>query len=289
MNLDLSAIRSFVTAVELQGFARAAQKLHRTPGAISLQMKALEERVGCELFEKSGRQQILTPAGELLLSYARRLLQTNDEALLAMTALGMDGEVRFGMPEDFANGWLSSALAQFARAHPAVNIGIRVARSAELANKIQLGELDLALVFGSATSHEARRLGPCTVHWLAMPEFSWSRENVLPLLLLEQPCTFRQAAIDALDRAGIRWRVAMSSASVSAVWAAAEAGLGVTARTRTHAPASMVDVGGRLKLPAMKATSLYLIEGGNSTSAAARHLSSMVEASFSDQEGSNVR
>lgn len=280
MNLDLSAVRSFVAAVDLQGFARAAQKLHRTPGAISLQMKALEERVGCELFQKSGRQQVLTPAGELLLTYARRLLQVNDEALLAMGGLGVDGEVRFGMPQDFADGWLPSALAQFARAHPAVTISIAVARSAELAPKVASGEMDLALVFGKPDSYDAKRIASLPVHWFARPGYAWSREDVLPLLLLESPCTFRQAAIDALDRAGIRWRVAMSSGSVSAVWAAAEAGLGVTARTRVHAPAGVMDVGGPLKLPAMKPASLYLLDGRGPPTAAAEHLSSMVRASF---------
>ena len=132
-SLDLSSLRSFVLAVDLGGFARAAGALHRTPGAISLQMKALEARIGRPLFVKAGRGQVLSEAGALLLEHARRMLQLNDEALAALDGLGVDGSIRFGMPQDFADTWLPLALARFSRAHPAVKIELRVDRNDSLA------------------------------------------------------------------------------------------------------------------------------------------------------------
>jgi len=282
MNLDIAAIRTFVAAVDLQGFARAARKLHRSPGAISLQLKSLEERVGCELFQKSGRQQMLTPAGEVLLGYARRLLQINDEAYLAMGGLARGGEVSFGMPQDFAQTLLPQTLARFAGAHPAVSIGIKVGRSLELTQAVVAGDLDLALAFGVSTADSAPAVGQLAVRWFANPDVSWRRHDAVPLLILDQPCTFRQAAIEALDQANIPWRIAMSSGSVSAVWAAAEAGLGVTARTQLNAPTSVSDVGDALGLPSMSPVSIFLLKSNAAINLTADHLELVIREALGE-------
>lgn len=275
MNLDLAAVRAFVAAVDLGGFARAAHKLHRSPGAISLQLKSLEERVGCELFSKSGRQQVLTPSGEIFLGYARRLLQLNDETLLALGSANLDGEVSFGMPQDFAEHWLPQTLARFSRINPAVRIGIKVGRSAELAQAVEAGELDLALIFGPAATGPDPAIASLPVFWLGRPDVCRAGEPI-PLLVLDTPCMFRQAAIEALDRANMPWRIVMSSASVSAVWAAAEAGLGITVRTRLNTPARLVDVSETFALPKVGSASLYLLQGRIATKSAAQHLELLI-------------
>lgn len=281
MNLDLSAVRAFVAAVDLGGFARAAHKLHRSPGAISLQLKSLEERVGCELFSKSGRQQVLTPSGEIFLGYARRLLQLNDEALLALGSVDLGGEVSFGMPQDFAEHWLPQALARFSRVNPAVRIGIKVGRSAELAQAVEAGELDLALIFGPTAVGPDPAIASLPVFWLGRPDVCRANEPI-PLLVLDPPCMFRQAAIEALDRANLPWRIVMSSASVSAVWAAAEAGLGITARTRLNTPARLVDVSETFALPKMGHASLYLLKGQSATNSAAQQLELLIRDTLSE-------
>src|ERR1700755_911655 len=101
MNFDLSELSTLAATVALNGFGKAAERLHRTPGAVSLQIKSLEERLDRKLFTKLGRQQSLTEAGEVMVGYARRLLALNDEALLALQTLDLAGEVRFGIPQDF--------------------------------------------------------------------------------------------------------------------------------------------------------------------------------------------
>ena len=136
MLLDLSALRTLVVAVDLQGFGKAARQLHRTPGAISLQLRGLEERVGKPLFRKTGRTQALTEEGELLVGYARRLLALNDEAVLAVAASGLRGAVRFGMTQDFAESWLTEALGRFGRAHASLRLDLRVDRSERLASAV---------------------------------------------------------------------------------------------------------------------------------------------------------
>ena len=277
MVLDLSALQTLVAAVELGGFGKAAVRLHRSPGAVSLQIKALEERVGTELFRKTGRQQTLTDAGELLLGYARRLLALNDDAVLALQGMGMEGDVRFGMPQDFADSWLPPALAQFTRTHPLVRIGITVDRSPVLLSRLHGGELDLVLAFGDTSTPASEMLARMPVQWIAHPDLLLSPDEPVPLLVLDQPCGFRESAIQALDRAGRPWRIMLTSASVSAIWAAARAGLGVTARTAIHIPQGLVIVGDALALPKLRAVTTSLHWDSMASKPAVAHLRSVVE------------
>jgi DNA-binding transcriptional LysR family regulator len=279
MILDLASLQTLLAIVELDGFGKAAQRLHRTPGAISLQIKTLEEKLGVALFRKTGRQQTLTEAGELLVGYARRLLQLNEEAVLALQAQGeyLGGKVRFGMPQDFADSWLQPTLAQFSRAHPAVRIDIKVERSGTLLTHLQSGELDLVLAFGEASTAASQVLARVPLRWIAAPDFTIAPTDPVPLLLLEEPCGFRQTAIDALDRARRPWRIVLTSESVSGIWAAARAGLGVAARSTVHMPAGLAVVDETLKLPALKTVPVSLHRASLASAPAVTHLHTVVE------------
>lgn len=275
MILDLAALRTFVTAIDLNGFGKAAERLHRTPGAVSQQLKALEQRIGAPLFRKDGRQQTLTETGETLLTYARRLLRLNDETALALRAMDISGEVRFGMPQDFAEGGLAPALARFARAHAAVRLDITVDRSAALLAQLHKGALDLTLAFGDGDASPP--LARLPVRWFAQPELELKRGEPLPLIVLSTPCAFRQAAIAALDRAKRPWRIALSSGSVSAVWAAVAAGLGVTPRTSVHVPAGTEIAVAGLRLPKLAPVPLRLLRRASRPNRAADALHEVVD------------
>src|ERR1700754_3925155 len=133
---DLDVLRSFVTGIELGSFARAADRLGRSTSAVSAQLKKLEEQAGTPIFRKAGRGLALTEAGETMLGYARRLLDLNDEAAAAVQGVELEGWVRLGLQEDFGERLLPEVLGRFARAHPKVRIEARVARNAELLERI---------------------------------------------------------------------------------------------------------------------------------------------------------
>jgi DNA-binding transcriptional LysR family regulator len=114
ISLDLDVLRSFVAGVEMGSFALAAQRMNRSTSAISAQLKKLEEQAGQPLTRKAGRGLVLTPAGEVMLAYARRLLALNDEAVQAVQGSGLEqGWIRFGMQEDFGESLLPAILGQF--------------------------------------------------------------------------------------------------------------------------------------------------------------------------------
>ncbi len=102
VNLDLDLIRAFVAVADAKSFTRAGVRLGRTQSTVSLQIKRLEEQLDAELFSRDPRKVVLTARGEGLLTQARRLLRVNDEIIGDMFEYALEGEVRFGAPEDFA-------------------------------------------------------------------------------------------------------------------------------------------------------------------------------------------
>lgn len=257
VNFDVDVLRSFSTGVALGSFARAADKLGRSPSAISAQLKKLEGQAGTPLFRKAGRGLELTDAGETMLAYAHRLLEINDEAAAAMRGVDLAGWVRLGLQEDLGENVLPGVLGRFARAHPRVRVEACVARSAELQERLELGALDLALMWeadGNVSRAHGERLarlplqwiGPAAVEsldapwWMDQQRGGSARKatrEALPLILLDAPCPLRDIVTTALDRAGIAWRHAFTSASLAALWAATSAGLGLSVRTPVGLPA----------------------------------------------------
>ncbi|WP_199100131.1 LysR substrate-binding domain-containing protein [Dyella sp. ASV21] len=244
VTFDLEVLRSFVTGVELGSFARAADRLGRSTSAVSAQLKKLEEQAGAPMLRKSGRGLVLTEAGEIMLAYARRLLDLNDEAAAALLGGELEGWVRLGLQEDFGESLLPAVLGRFARAHPRVRVEVRIARNVELLERVASGRLDLALAWeANVSTPHVERLGELPMCWIgaAGQPLAWTREQgePLPLVMLEAPCLMRSAATHALDRAQLPWRIAFTSASLAGIWAAVAAGLGVSLRTPAGLPASV--------------------------------------------------
>ncbi|WP_119271155.1 LysR substrate-binding domain-containing protein [Taklimakanibacter deserti] len=240
-NLDMDALRSFVTGMELGSFARASDRLGRCTSAVSAQLKKLEEQAGIPLVRKSGRGLALTNGGEALLSYARRLLDLNDEAVGAVRGVELEGWIRLGLQEDFGEAMLPDVLGRFARSHPRVRIEGHVARNSALIEKIASGRLDLALAWdGGEAPAFVERIAKVPLCWLgpASDATVWHRDDdePLPLAALEAPCMLRTIACQELDKHGLSWRLAFVSPSLGGLWAATAAALGITVRTPIGLP-----------------------------------------------------
>jgi DNA-binding transcriptional LysR family regulator len=243
-NLDMDVLRSFVTGFELGSFARAAERLGRSQSAISTQLRRLEEQIGEPLVQKSGRNLTLTPAGDRLLSYAKRILELNDEAVASVRGSEVEGWVRLGMPQDFAESWLPAVLGRFTSAHPKVRVEVRTERNVSLVEKTVKGELDLSLAWGDGRDAPyAEHLADLPIVWIARPGWPGVKalsSEPLPLVAFEPPCVFRAPGVTALDDAAIPWRVAFTSPSLAGLWAATEAGLGITIRTPVAMPKTLI-------------------------------------------------
>lgn len=282
IGLDLDALRSFVAGIESGSFALAATRLARSTSAVSAQLKKLELQCGTELVVKKGRHLQLTAQGEILLGYARRMLALNDETLYAMQGEQLTGEIRIGMQEDFGESLMPGILGQFKRHHPEMRIMAKVDRNQALRTALDKQMLDMALLWQSGPlSAGARLLGECPLEWIYHPsldiEALLARGEPLPLVMIENPCLMRSRATACLDRAGIAWRVMFVSHSLSGIWAAVQAGLGITVRTQMGMPAELRKATHLLPSPGSLAITLEHLGAGNRLPAAQVILSGLME------------
>lgn len=273
-NLDMAALRSLVAILNRGGLARAAERIGRSPSAVSQQMRKLELQVGQPLFRKQGRRVVLTEAGDRVHAYARRILELNDEAVHAVRGATIDGMVRFGLPGDFAESWLPAALGKFRKAYPAVRVDVLVEPNRLLLERLDRGELDLVLAMNYGARADAERLAKLPMAWIgpAGTDEVVQPDMVLDLALYQPPCFFREAGTAALDKAGIAWRPAFVTASLHSLWAGVAAGLGITVRTGVDLPPSLMRLDERHGLPPLPKVDLCLHAAPGPPSAALTHL-----------------
>lgn len=283
-NLDMDALRTLVAILRLGSLHRAAERVGRSQSAVSQQMRKLEAQLGESLFRKQGRHVVLTETGELAHSYARRMLDLNDEAVRAVRGASVEGVVRFGLPGDFAETWLPSTLGQFKKAHPAVRVDVSVERNGLLLERLDKGELDLVLVMGYASRSDAERIATLPMAWIGSVESEGIlRPNVpIDLALYESPCFFRRAGTEALDKASISWRLAYTTSSLQSLWAGVAAGLGITLRTMAGMPPSLMRLDEKHGLPSLPSVELCLHAGRNDMTPALAQLRQMVIDHASD-------
>ncbi len=230
LHLDMDLARTFVAICDTGNFSRAAEIVGRTPSAVSLQVKKLEDIVGRPLFARDSRSVALTGDGETLIDYARRLLALNDEALRHFHAPRLEGRVRIGAPGDAGMIALPEVLRRFACTHPHVEVEVKLDSSTPLLRRCREGGLDVVVFTDSADPPpEAEALHTETLVWAGLRHGRAHTLDPLPLAVAEVGCAWRAAALNALDGAGLAYRVAYSSEQCQGQVAAVEADLAIAA------------------------------------------------------------
>ncbi|WP_426956127.1 LysR substrate-binding domain-containing protein [Muricoccus radiodurans] len=239
-DLDLDLLRCFVQVAERGGFTAAAPALGLTQSAISLKIRRLEDLLGKRVLDRTSRSVALTPQGETLLAYARRMIALNEEAVRRLVAPPVTGRLRLGVADHFVPRSLAPLLARFARLHPGIRLEVEVGRSHELRRAQEAGALDLVLGKRRDGEAEGVVLWSEPVIWAAAPGWDAPPDRPLPLAMLPAGCMFRDRALAALARAGMAFEIVYTSASLLGVAAAAQAGLGVTVIGASGLPDGLV-------------------------------------------------
>jgi DNA-binding transcriptional LysR family regulator len=281
VNLDLDLLRAFVAVAEAQSFTRAGVRLGRTQSTISLQIKRLEESVNAELFSRDPRNVTLTGHGEALLVQARRLLRLNDEIIGEMFEHSLEGEVRFGAPEDFATTHLPGILGDYARAYPHISLSVTCDLTLLLMDKMSQGELDLALIKREPMGADGGvPVWREELVWVGAGEDVLPAAAPVPLVVAPTPCVYRKRATATLDAAQRAWRVAYTSPSLAGQQAALRAGLGVTALPTEMVPEDLVRFGPEQGFPALADVEIALIRASKTLPVAAERLANFILASL---------
>jgi DNA-binding transcriptional LysR family regulator len=231
-NLDIDLLRSFAAIADTGSFTAAAELVARTQSAVSVQVKRLEEIVGRRVFERTSRSLALTPAGETLLGYARRILELNDESVRRIAEPPVAGEIRLGITEYFVPNELPAILARFAAAYPGVHLEVRMGLSRDLREQLAQNEFD-AVIVRLAQRERDQAIWSEPQVWVAREGFELARGAVLPLALLPAPCVLREHALESLKRLKRPWKIAFTGSSMVSVQAAVCAGLGVSILPRS--------------------------------------------------------
>lgn len=268
---DIDALRAIVAGTDLCSFARAAAQLGRSQSAVSMQLKKLEQQAGTQLFVRKGRTLVATDAGEALVAYARRIIALNDEAALALGATATTATVRLGLPQDFFEDVMPATLSEYSRMHPGVHVEVQAGPNHVLAEEVRAGRLDAAIAFcpESSSGSGGELIGKLPMRWMAHKSFVFdSLIDRIPLVLFDHPCLFRQSALTALEKAGKRWRVAVTTPSLPGIWAALRSNLGLAVRTEHGMPEGVQCSGEKFGLPTLPAISLKLLRSSNASPAA---------------------
>ncbi|HWU63506.1 MAG TPA: LysR substrate-binding domain-containing protein [Ensifer sp.] len=226
--LDIDQLQTFVAIVDTGSFTKAADRVFKTQSAVSMQMRRLEERLSKQLFIKDGRGNKLTPEGERLLIFARRMLRLNNEAVAAFDDNRLEGSLRIGTPDDYADRYMPEIISRFARTNPGVELNIVCESSADLAEKMKRGELDVALVTHNPRARVSEVVRTEPLCWVASANHPLPDNAPVPLALGRTDCQWRQAACAALDSIGRDYHILFTSWSSTVVAAAVLAGMAVS-------------------------------------------------------------
>lgn len=271
--LDIGLLRTFVVLSETQNFTRTADRVHRSQSAVSMQIAKLEKLLGCTLFERDNRNVQLTTEGEKVRSYANQIINLSDNLLNQIKESEIEGNINFGSPEDFATFYLPDILSDFVRAHPLVMLNVNCDLTLTLIKDFEKKRYDLIIIKQEPGNihHDAKPLWREQLVWAGCDPKELNRtfkqsfksyfndSGYLPLILSPSPCVYRQYAIEALDKAGIPWKVIYTSQSYAGTIAAVKAGLGLTILPRNMLPESLVPLESARGWPRLKDTVICLL------------------------------
>lgn len=233
INIPTELLRTLVAVVDQKSFTKAAQTLGVTQPAVSAQIKRLQALLGTELFDKNVSAAALTPGGEAVVMYARRLLSINDQIFQLASAPAQRRPLRLGVTGDYFSPYLPRAFANFRKRWPFRRFEIVSGTNAKHLHDLRTGELDLILLL---TVDKPER----DAHHSWTEEMVWARgaspidlsSDPVPLITRGENWMNHQMGIAALEKAGRRYEVTFIGPSILSLIAAARAGLGVVPSVR---------------------------------------------------------
>lgn len=264
-NIPTDLLRTLIAVVDLRSFTKAAASLGITQPAVSAQIKRLQFLLGGDLFDRSTQGVSLTPHGEVVVSYARRLLSINDQ-IVEIGGAGPSPElvIRVGTPSDYVASILPATLARFRANWPDVRFLVRTDYFDPLARQLRSGDIDVLVGLSIAQPHDARHCMQVETVWVRGKGTHFDPKRPVPLVSYGEPCMYHRLAVQALKGAGFDWEDVFTGPSISTLRRAIDAGLGVMALTRSRAEElgmAIWDDGPLPKLPDLF-SGIFIREGG---------------------------
>lgn len=275
--LSLDNLRTFVTVVDLAGYAKAGEKLGLSQPAVSLQIKRLEQQLSKRLFAKKGQRQIVNQDGLDLYKSAQSMLEINDGIFRQFQPTALKGRLRLGIPSEFATTLLPSIIGEFGKLYPDVSLEVTSALSKSLLGDGQLNSFDLVLAL---VDPEIKVDGQVILidelvwvgdHSLANPQAT------LSLVLAPDGCVYRSRVISKLKQQTQQWRISYTNADLSGITAAIKQGLGISALAKSSVP-SQLDIIQNNNLPDLGTIKICLFAGQSQHPQASGKLAEFIQS-----------
>ncbi|MBX2884811.1 MAG: LysR family transcriptional regulator [Granulosicoccus sp.] len=276
--LDLDALRVLVAIADTGNFSAAAESVFRTPSAVSMQVKKIEEIVGRPLFHRDSRSVTATTDGEMLVKHGRRMLELNRDMMMRYIEPEVAGVVRLGAPDDMAERLLPDMLRRFANTHCCVNVDVVVQNSVDLEKAVDEGSLDLAIVSCDPNSSQAKQVEIVyreALTWAGARSGVAYEKDPLPISVWEEGCAWRNSGLNSLEANQRNYRIAFMSAHISGQRAAILADLAVAPIPLSSCTDGIISLGDQHGMPELNDYAVGLILADNLSTpaqAAADHL-----------------
>lgn len=279
-NLDIATLRSLIAVIDAGGVTRAANRLHLTQSAVSMQIKRLEDALSLTLLDRSGRGVVATAEGEQLATYARKMIALNDAAVERMVAPQFEGEVSLGLPCDLIYPHAPVILRRFDKDFPRVHVRFISSYTTNLLADFRAGKLDVIVTTEDHPAPDAETINEMTLQWYgATGGRAWAQR---PLRYASAShCSFRPLSIRAMEEAGIPWENGVVTENDDAALAATSADLCVTTLLGCGESVQIEPVPASAKLPPLPQISFNLYCAAQSQNAAlAKELARYVKDAF---------
>lgn len=262
--LDFDSLSMLVAVADCGSFAAGAMQVHRSPSAVSMQIKGLETLLGKALFVRDTRNLELTAEGHTLLGYARQMLALRDEAFAEVTRPEVKGRVCIGVPDDYASSLLPPVLRKFSATYPRVEIQVVGRPSHEIARMVKDNAVDLACITRTkGCPGQLIRMEPLVWAGSSSNKLIW-KERPLPIAVFGQGSTARAHALKALQQAKIPYRMSYESPAVQGLVSMVDAGLAIAPLAKCGMPSHLIQLGAAEGLPPLLPVEVVLSRSAKS-------------------------
>ena len=227
--MDLQLLETFLDLAETRNFTMTAKRLKKSQAAISLQINRLEEMLGKFLFDRDNRNVNLSQDGEILVGYAKQILNMHQELLYRFSSLPIEGSVSIGTTDEIANLYLAEILSLFSKQYPKIVLNVSCDLKDNLVQQFQREQVDMILVHQEpkASPSDAIVVQEEAFIWVKSKDLALDPSKPLPIILNPEPCSIRQKTLDAMAKAQVKSRIVYTSTSYAGKIAAVKAGLGI--------------------------------------------------------------
>ncbi len=236
--MQIQQLVYFLAVARTRHFTRAAELTHVAQPSLSKQIHCLERELGSELFHRARGNVTLTPAGEVLVPFAKRILADIETARLEVHELAelRQGRLRLGATPSLCTGPLAYALANFRVRYPGIQLIIDESGSRDLVRQLAEGAIDLAMITSPVHRGDPildtvpilrEQLTVAVPRTMDRDSFRIEDLRDRPLVMFREGYDLRSMTLTACQRAGFQPRFAIEGGEMDAVLSFVEAGLGI--------------------------------------------------------------